>query len=226
MIQVLLNEGDYVGALELIEYAGKYLRGQNSGLLEGSGPEQTSPVGKPPKELGPGVKLQDVQTVLSQKIDLKGVKSLGTLSTQLVEVSRTIYSVMEADLISILMKDLAEVVATPISIPSSKDKSQTFVSSKISSAPVSSWIKKILDNTYSPQASTNLMLPTDTLLARDEGLRTRLLPVVLGLLRINKLDEAMSSYKDRLLSEIKVLTKKVFFLIPQARRLLMFQKSI
>jgi hypothetical protein len=212
MIQVLLNEGDYVGALELIEYAGKYLRGQNASLLESGGTEQSSTAtSKPPKELGPGVKLQDVQTVLSQKIDLKGVKSLGTLSTQLVEVSRTIYSVMEADLISILMKDLSETVSTPISIPSSKDKTQNFVSSKLSKAPVTTWIKKILENQYTPQAAPNLMLPTDGLLAQDEALRTKLLPVVLGLLRINKLDDAMSAYKDHLLAEIKILTKKVIF---------------
>jgi hypothetical protein len=230
MIQVLLNEGDYVGALELIDHAGRYLKGQ--ALYSGGGTTNGSPMGAfgndatdipAIKELGPGVELHTTQSVIASKIELKNVKCLGTLSTQLVEVSRTIFSVMEADLVSILMKDLTEIVSTPIGIQSTKEKQRGFVSEKLRGSPVDSWVTKILSHSSananasagSPTAfehmAAELSPPTEAMLAKEEVLKTRLLPVILGLLRINRLEDALSTFKERLLTEIKTWSKKVFF---------------
>jgi vacuolar protein sorting-associated protein 54 len=199
MIQVLLNEGDYVGALDLIEHAGKYLKGMSS---HDSREEK--------KELGPGVSLQHISLFISKNIDLKGVKCLGTLSQQLYEVSRTIFSVMEADLIHILLKDLLDIVKTPVSISSIKDKQNKFVSAKLTNSPAALWIQKIIENQFNTTLNNNPMLelPSETLLSQEEELKAKLVPTVLGLLRINRLDEALRSFKERLLIEIKELSKK------------------
>lgn len=207
MIQVLLNEGDYVGALELIEHAGKYLKGHQA-LVE-SQSDSPSDALPPFREIGPGVTLHRVGHIISKKIDLKGVKCLGTLSLQLTEVSRTIFSVMESDLIHILSKDLLQVLATPTSVPSIKEKDKLLIAPRISKAPASFWIKKILDNDFSLSTTTELMLPDEKLIVEDDALKIRLVPILLGLVRINRLDEALGAYKERLLQDIKILSKKV-----------------
>jgi hypothetical protein len=215
MIQVLLNECDYVGALELIELASKYL---NGGLYARDSPTKAPIDEENPevKELieGGAVVLHDISSFISKKVDMKGVKSLTSLSLQLVEISKTIYSVMESDLIDILLKDLHKISQTPIGIKSLKSKPLSLVSPFLKNAPISLWIEHIANNQFTQLHTTNVVvsLPSADLLAEFEDLKAKLVPVVLGLLRINRFDEALNSYKDRLMSEIKNLTKKVYFL--------------
>ena len=215
MIQVLLNEGDYVGALDLIEHAGKYLKGHS--FSETSATSPVSPTLKDipqDKTLAPGVTLCHTQSLIINNIDLKKVKSLGTLSMQLMEVSRTIYSVMEADFIQILLKDLNYSLSAPISVKTIKDKDKSPISVKIAKAPASTWITRILEGKHVLASSQlSLSLPDENLLRFEESLKSNLVPVVLGLLRINRFDEALNSYKEHLLKETKNWTKRVIFKI-------------
>jgi len=212
VMQVLLNKGDYVGALDLMEFAGRTLNGSQDkqGLASPISLSESQIFES--RKVGDGVTQHSVKNYIAQRVDLKGVKSLAHLPLQLIEISRTIYSVMEADLLNILSNDLSKIVATPLSIGSASNRKLQFVSPLLDKAPVHFWIVKILDFNHDPSdTKVALNLPSNELLSSEKDLKEKLTPVILGLMRMNKLTDSLNSYKAKLLQDIKILSKKVTF---------------
>ena len=211
-----LNKGDYVGALDLMEYSGRALNGMQEKQGLASPISLSESTSSESKKIADGVFQYKINHFISQRIDFKGIKSLGNLPLQLVEVSKTIYSVMEADLLNILSNDLSKVVSTPLSVSSASDigkgkgQKKGFVSPILAMAPLNFWIEKIFEFNFDPtETQIPLRLPDEKLLNLETELKGKLSPVILGLLRMNKLTEAFNTYKTKLLQDIKILSKKV-----------------
>jgi vacuolar protein sorting-associated protein 54 len=212
VMQVMLNKGDYVGALDLMEYAGRTLNGQQDKQSLASPISISESQIFESRKVGDGVTQHSVKNYIAKRVDLRGVKSLAHLPLQLMEISRTLHSVMEADLLNILTNDLSKVVAMPLSIESASNRNLTFVSPLLEKTPVRFWIDKILDLNYDPaDTSVMLKLPSEELLSSEKDLKEKLTPVILGLMRMNRLTDSLNSYKTKLLHDIKILSKKVTF---------------
>ncbi|RKO92475.1 Vps54-like protein-domain-containing protein [Blyttiomyces helicus] len=213
MIQVLLGAADYVAALDLIEQTSMVLRGIDPAapsklLLGGPSTPATASLklldhqGSEVSTLTPGVRLTRTTSIVPRALDLRGVRALVNLSGQLAEMSRTIGMVMEAEFVNVVIADVRDTLAAI--------DTASRVSPRIRGAPVDIWIRNIVAGKYSLQAAVTGAPQTRPakLEGEEEKLRGRLLPLVLGLLRMDRLGSALQAYKDALMKDIKSMTKK------------------
>ncbi|KAJ3176129.1 hypothetical protein HDU87_005506 [Geranomyces variabilis] len=198
MIHSMLEQGDYVAALDMIEHAGLVLRGADSG-------GEKSPDGGDDERaliVTEGVQIVRGSSLVSQNLDLRRVKALSSFSSQLLQMSRTMGTIMENDLVRVILADVRDTVAT---------MDATKVSSRLNGAPASNWVKNMLSNTYTFSAASPVATTIDArLIAGEERLKSRLLPLVLGLVRMDRLGNALQAYKDALLKEVKSMSKKYY----------------
>ncbi|KAJ3050529.1 hypothetical protein HK097_008530 [Rhizophlyctis rosea] len=197
MIQILLGQGDYVGALDLIEQTALVLRGFDVYGADNAEGESST--------LVEGVKLVRNASIIPTALDLRGVRSLANLNGQLSEMVRTIGLVMENEFVNIVLTDVRETVAL-------MDANK--ISSRIVHTPAVTWIRNILENRYRVQgggAGGGVTRPgLGDKIGDEEKLKARLVPLVLGLLRMDKLGNGFQTYKDALVKEIKAMTKKYY----------------
>lgn len=195
MIRILLDQGDYVAALDMIEHTTLVLRG-------GDAHTKAADEAKEQTIIAQGVTLIQNASSVSQNLDLRRVKALTSFSAQLLNLSRTIGSMMETEFVKAIVSDVQETVAT-------MDTSK--VSSRISHAPASNWVQNMINNKYSFATVSSPVATTidPSIIVDEERLKSRLLPLVLGLLRMDRLGSAFQAYKEALLKEIKQLSKKV-----------------
>ncbi|KAJ3158393.1 hypothetical protein HDU86_002859 [Geranomyces michiganensis] len=200
MIHSMLEQGDYVAALDMIEHAGLVLRGADTG-------GEKSPEGGEEDDraliVTEGVQIVRGSSLVSQNLDLRRVKALSSFSSQLLQMSRTMGTIMENDLVRVILADVRETVAT---------MDATKVSSRLNGAPASNWVKNMLSNTYNFSAASSPVATTidAKLIAGEERLKSRLLPLVLGLVRMDRLGNALQAYKESLLKEVKAMSKKYY----------------
>ncbi|KAJ3164013.1 hypothetical protein HDU88_005666 [Geranomyces variabilis] len=198
MIHSMLEQGDYVAALDMIEHAGLVLRGADTGgekSPDGGDDERAMIVTE-------GVQIVRGSSLISQNLDLRRVKALSSFSNQLLQMSRTMGIIMENDLVRVILADVRETVAT---------MDATKVSSRLNGAPASNWVKNMLSNTYTYSAASPVATTIDArLIAGEERLKSRLLPLVLGLVRMDRLGNALQAYKEALLKEVKAMSKKYY----------------
>ncbi|TPX64370.1 hypothetical protein SpCBS45565_g05926 [Spizellomyces sp. 'palustris'] len=195
MIQTLLDHGDFVAALDMVENASLVLRGLDvHGKASNATQEQSA--------LTHGVRLVRSTSIVSQALDLRRVKALASFSAQLGHLARTIGTMMENELAKVILADVQETVVT-------MDASK--ISPGIKKAPASNWVYNMLNNKYSFNVSSPVTPSFDQSLTVDEErLKSRLLPLVLGLLRMDRLGSALQLYKDALLKEVKTMSKKYY----------------
>lgn len=98
MIQVLLNQGDYIGALDLLSEANRILKGSSTDNQSG----QDKSLSSSPQNQG---------MISRTRLDLRGARALVHFSSQLAETSRTIGMLMENDLMQIFLADLQETLS-------------------------------------------------------------------------------------------------------------------
>ncbi|KAI8804520.1 Vps54-like protein-domain-containing protein [Cladochytrium replicatum] len=196
MIQVLLNQGDYVAALDLIEEATLMLRGRPPDDEEGD---------SKPEALANGILITRRKSVVPRSLDLRGVKSLGNLTSQLSEMSRLIGKMIDNEIFGVVLGDIRAVI-------SQMESSQTRIAPKIQNSPVAVWIRNILNGTYTVHSGTGTPQVAGPVLGpiQEENLRSRLIPLVFGLLRMDRLSMTLQAYKDVLTSEIKAVTRKLY----------------
>ncbi|KAJ3178270.1 hypothetical protein HDU85_005267 [Gaertneriomyces sp. JEL0708] len=194
MIQILLGQGDYVAALDMIEHASMMLQGREVG----GAAEKVLTVIREPSDTND-------DTGPAPQLDLRRVGALNGFSAHLANLSRTIGTMMENEFVKIALSEVREAVAT-------LDVAQTV---KTSQAPGSDWVKRILgaaDTLHSINTSTASF--DTSMLVAEERLKGRLSPLVLGLLRMDRLGSALQLYKDSLLREIKLVSKKHYPVVP------------
>ncbi|KAJ1531168.1 hypothetical protein HK096_007896, partial [Nowakowskiella sp. JEL0078] len=195
MIQILLSQGDYIAALDLIENTGDVLKGKGSDTVEDQANHITT------ETLPNGVVFIRNTSIIPRSLDLRGVRSLQNLNSQLSEMYMLVGKMMEGDLVNLMIGDIRDTVGQI-------DKS-TMLASGIQKAPAAVWIRNIVSGKYSLSAGTPTAPSSLTSISDEDKLKRRLTPLVMGLLRIDRLSSALQSYKDALISEIKILIKRV-----------------
>ncbi|KAI9203421.1 Vps54-like protein-domain-containing protein [Polychytrium aggregatum] len=196
MIQVLLGQGDYVSVLDLIE--------ETSAMLKGSASPSPDTKADQLRVLGPGVQWMPKASNMPLSLDLRGVRSLANLYGQLSEMSRTISMLMESEFVSVLVSDLRETLR--LIDPVSK------ISPRIKNAPIIHWISSILSG--DPRQLSSVGGAADTaqnvpaLLIWEDNLKLRMRPLVMGLLKMDRLPAAFQVYKTTIMAEIKAAMKQ------------------
>nr|KAJ3421355.1 hypothetical protein HK105_003773 [Polyrhizophydium stewartii] len=225
MIQILLGHSDYVGALDLIENTSLVLRGIDPGDLAapGSRPSTNAPAGgsgdsgdrdSRREAVARGLTLVRNRSIVPRNLDLRGVRSLVHLSSQLSELARTVALVMESEFSNTLVSDLRETVRQMIADSLAVAQSSDAQATTAAMTPANPRIRNILLGTFTaPTASTpsSASVPVPkALLSNEERLRTKLTPLVLGLLRMDRLGTALQAFRESLVKELKELTKQYY----------------
>ncbi|CAJ0626028.1 10100_t:CDS:10 [Entrophospora sp. SA101] len=209
MIQELLGQGDYFSALDLIDEANSLLHGGNVGSDSGyNGNEEninlqfnnnnglktqlTSGINNRPITIS---RLSNVANDIKKSgvIDLRGVKALMHFNGQLTKVYKTIGVMMENDLINMLFLDFEEHV-------DNVDKSVIINSLYNFTIPLPTIKKSNIQQTF-------LFNIDDKNLEKEDKLKQRISPFILGLYKMNSLTHALQSYRERMLDEIKKISQ-------------------
>jgi hypothetical protein len=197
MIQVLLNQGDYIGALDLITETNRLLKG-SSPTLAFDRPD--SPSRRDTSKSSTALTATTTTATTVRTINLNGVRGLVHLSGQLAEMSKMIASLMESDFLNIIVNNIQQQVN------SATDPAQS----------LHRWALGILDSdTYNVENNSASGGMNDVPgfviedVRREESLRSSLAPLVFGLVRTDRFGHALQAYRDRLMKIVKSVTKQV-----------------
>ncbi|KAI9359276.1 Vps54-like protein-domain-containing protein [Zopfochytrium polystomum] len=185
VIASLVERGDYIGALELMDDAWRELKG-----LRAPGDDATAAAGE-------------------TALDLQGVQGIEHLGVQLREIYGTTEMRIQEELVALLVGEVRAIVE-------SVDRS-IGMSPRLVGLPASRWIGNILKMRNGAVPTDDAVhsgkdAPFNEITVHDafDGFEDRLTPLVFALLKIDKLGPALQVYKDSLIKEIKVLTKKCY----------------
>ncbi|KAJ3396863.1 hypothetical protein HDU92_001697 [Lobulomyces angularis] len=213
MIQGLLSQADFIGSLDLI--------GETTLLLRGADDKQLNQTVKT-EMLTNNIKLIQYPTILPRSLDLRRVKSLLNLNEKMHEMMTLISDMMLKEFVNVIVP---EIKSTPVLIPDFRHipvQNRLNIELPLPTTPAASWTNNILSGKFSfsvlSQTQSNNINPLTALTnvdgvefkAGDEKLKARLVPLVVGLLRMDKLTLAFNAYKEALLSLIKSFSKKYY----------------
>ncbi|CAG8644012.1 7580_t:CDS:10 [Funneliformis caledonium] len=191
MIQVLLGQGDYFSALDLIDEANFILHGD-----EGQKIQSVEKVVE--RETNNSETVNHRATIvrrlsnvadgfkISGTIDLRSVRVLVHFGGQLTEMYKSIGVMMENDLLNMLFLDFEEHVETV-------NKSKTIRSL---------YNYKIPQSAKHGTTSINVIIDSE-IMEKEDNLKKRITPLVLGLYRVNRFSFTLQAYRERILEEIK-----------------------
>ncbi|CAG8480788.1 15770_t:CDS:10 [Cetraspora pellucida] len=198
VIQALLGQGDYFSALDLIEEANSILNGGESqrSQLEELINEQSlkTPISSTnnPRTMIIN-KLSNVTDGFKKSgtIDLRGVRVLMYFGGQLGEMYKSVGVMMENDLLNMLFMDFEEHVEN---VNTTNAINILYNDNKIN---------------YSVKHSTpSISVMNDpTAIDKEEKLKKRITPLVLGLYRMNRFASALQAYRERMLEEVKKMVQ-------------------
>ncbi|CAG8444809.1 14933_t:CDS:10 [Cetraspora pellucida] len=198
VIQALLGQGDYFSALDLIEEANSILNGGESqrSQLEELINEQSlkTPISSTnsPRTMVVN-RLSNVTDGFKKSgtIDLRGVRVLMYFGGQLGEMYKSVGVMMENDLLNMLFMDFEEHVEN---VNTTNAINILYNDNKIN---------------YSVKHSTpSISVMNDpTAIDKEEKLKKRITPLVLGLYRMNRLAFALQAYRERMLEEVKKMVQ-------------------
>ncbi|KAL1919276.1 uncharacterized protein VTP21DRAFT_1968 [Calcarisporiella thermophila] len=181
-VNSLLQQGDYFGAIDLIDEAARLYYGipthQEGGERNGVGGALLEEIGEGSSDPEEGI-LADVAGGLQR------VTALASFDQELEEMRQRIGTMMEDDLQSILLSDLQRHLA--MFDPASG------VQQLVSSQPIS---------------DTNADF--ENVPDREQALKELLSPTIVGLLRLNRLSTAFVAYRQLLAKEIRHLIRKQY----------------
>ncbi|KAF9211043.1 hypothetical protein BGZ59_008583 [Podila verticillata] len=186
MIQVLLGNGDYFGALDLIDGAQRVLIEGDMKYLEAT------------PGFDPSINLVPSSTAIiltPRSLDIRGVLALVHFSGQLAEMRKMIGKMMENDLVNLLLNDfrlrIGKLdVATLLTDLSKVDTSNTRFTKPSFSRGINPLLSKQVE--------------------REQDLQTKMFPLIQGLLRANRAGVALQTYREQILQEIKNIIKSQY----------------
>ena len=193
-INTLVEEGDFVGALDLI--------GDSTKLLHGVSTQSDDSV---TEMLTTNIKLVKYSSLVPKSLDLRGIKSLSNLNTKMGTVSKNIGDLMEAEFCNVLMNHIDSIIKLVPDVRQFEPSKRHEIVFPLENSPVVEFVRNLVLEKFSLGRLTTL---NSSLI--DTDLENRLNPIVLGLLRIDKLGNALSNYKEMLSAGIKTLSKMVF----------------
>ncbi|KAJ1567300.1 hypothetical protein HK405_006444 [Cladochytrium tenue] len=190
MIRSMADQHDHLAALELIDEAWRELQGLH---LVDSGTLQSPP--------------QSPTATAAGGLDLRGVQAIERISAQLTEIFGSVEATLQEDFVARLLESIHTILdgIHPVRM----------LAPALADEPVSVWVSNIVElnnGTSSPGRPRPLQLADASdfpRLPRTDDLEGRLAPIVLSLLKTNKLGNALQAYKEALTREIKVSTRKV-----------------
>ncbi|KAJ3333446.1 hypothetical protein HDU76_008068 [Blyttiomyces sp. JEL0837] len=133
-------------------------------------------------------------------IDLSGVQCILHLSSQLNETWATLEKTMKQELVDVLIRQVQYAVE---SMDQTSKLSPTF-----QGAPVGTFVSNIMKN--NPKMQINVNWQAGTKIDANRNFAKQLEPLVVGLLRMDKLGSALQLYKENLMREIKIMTRKFY----------------
>ncbi|KAI8910410.1 Vps54-like protein-domain-containing protein [Gorgonomyces haynaldii] len=199
VIQELLSQADYVGALDMLDEASGWLRGETKNDKH----DQVEVITN-------GITLTKMAT-LPRSFSLASLPALQSIRSQLSYLEEELESVMKHEFVMLLNKDLREQVDRMIQQSTEYAFNRNSTVSKPSAAM--NWARNILNEKYSssPVSGTPQVANTTvSLLEQENFLRTQLSPLVRGLLRMDRLGLALEEYRNSLNREIKAMTNKIY----------------
>lgn len=194
VLQALLEQGDYFSALDLIEEANSILHGGESQrsqleeLINDQGLKTLTSSTNNSKTMIVN-RLSNVADGFKKSgtIDLRGVRALMYFGGQLVEMYKAIGVMMENDLLNMLFMDFEEHIEN---VNTTNTINILCNDNKIN---------------YSVKHSTPISVMIDP--DKEEKLKKRITPLVLGLYRMNRFSSTLQAYRERMLEEIKKIAQ-------------------
>ncbi|CAG8433685.1 11264_t:CDS:10 [Ambispora gerdemannii] len=192
MIQILLSQGDYFSALELLEESDRILKGGN--VFEDQSDETSnSKLSKSPHPLIRRLSNVSESLKSSGLLDLRGVRALIHYKSQLADLHKTIGVMAETDLLNMIFLDLNEHIENI-------NKDEGIRSLYNSTQSTSQFQKKVT-------VASDLHKSNDKL-DKEIKLRERVAPLIVGLYKMNRLGTTLQIYRERLLKEIKKIIQR------------------
>lgn len=191
MIQILLNQGDFFAALDLIDDAKAKLTGGDASTYEENNEDDNSSAKKET-----AVVWRSANSKLVPKLDMQAVRALLNFSSQLDEMYTAVGTIMEHDFINTLLSDFGMYI-DELDIETA---SQCILNSGLSSA--------------TSRAYTTASSPSMQEIARTEdidSLKDRIAPATMGLIRSKQVKRSLQMYRERLLSELQSSITKVHY---------------
>ncbi|KAF9434435.1 hypothetical protein BGZ76_008015 [Entomortierella beljakovae] len=186
MIQVLLGNSDYFGALDLID-------GAQNVLIDGDMKHLESVPG-----FDPSFNIVPSSSAIvpsPRSLDIRGVLALVYFGGQLTEMRRMIGKMMEDDFVNLLLNDFRIRIG------------------KLDVATLLIDLSKV-DTTNTKFTKPNFNRGINPLLSkqveRESELQEKMLPLIQGLLRTNRAGAALQSYREQILQEIKNIIKSQY----------------
>ncbi|KAF8974106.1 hypothetical protein BGZ46_009779 [Entomortierella lignicola] len=186
MIQVLLRDNNYFGALDLID-------GAQCVLIDGDMRHLESAPG-----FDPGLSLVPSSSAIipsPRSLDIRGVLALVHFGGQLTEMRRMIGKMMENDLVNLLLNDFRVRIG------------------KLDVATLLTDLSKV-DTTNTKFTKPNFNKGINPLLSmqveHESDLQDKMQPLIQGLLRANRAEIALQTYREQILQEIKNIIKSQY----------------
>ncbi|KAG0243420.1 hypothetical protein BGX31_010796 [Mortierella sp. GBA43] len=186
MIQVLLGNTNYFGALDLID-------GAQQVLIDGDMKHLESCSG-----FDPSFSLVPTSAAIapsSRSLDIRGVSALVHFGGQLGEMRKMIGKMMEGELVSLLLDDFRERVGK-------LDVSALLLDLSKVDTSNTKFVKPSFNRGINPLLSKQVERETD--------IQEKLLPLIQGLLRTNRTAFALQSYREQILQETKNIIKSQY----------------
>lgn len=215
MIQVLLGQGDYSGALDLIEEASKLLRvGADLSVLNGTIPKQPTLPMTDSSSASPNTSIKVLPQIFFEQtpgtgcvVQMQNVRALLHFTGQLREVAKNVGLLMEADFVHVMMHDLQEIVRTAAL---AEDK----IAPKCRGTIIEDWVQALaLHSPLLPGFIKHKGLVTPE---EESWLKSRMQPLISGLIRLDRLSSALHVYVEKSRREVNTTMKKYYPEVGQA----------
>ncbi|KAJ2964903.1 hypothetical protein NQZ79_g350 [Umbelopsis isabellina] len=187
MIQILLNQGDFFAALDLIDDAKGKLHGEEESEYEREEGQNGSDADR--------AVVRQNSVKLLPNWNMQAIRALINFSSQLDEMYNAVGTIMEHDFINTLLSDFTLYI-DEIDIES---VSREILESGLSSAT---------SRAYKNHEVSSMQTMTKT--RELESLRDRMEPATMGLIRSKQVKRSLQLYRDRLLSETKTSISKQY----------------
>ncbi|KAJ3258838.1 hypothetical protein HK103_003220 [Boothiomyces macroporosus] len=186
LIKELINQNDYLGALDLVQDVDNSLKGHEESI--------------PSEEITRGISVMKHTSIIPKNLDLRGINAIANFSSQLMEVKRQIANCTTSAFSKVLTDYLSRYL----------DGYKDTVSGK--EATFEKCIASILNEEYLTTPKERILgKPTD----REKELKTNISQLMICLLRLDRFDSGVNKYKEKVIVLMKTFTKRYYPIPPE-----------
>ncbi|KAJ3311354.1 hypothetical protein HDV04_004066 [Boothiomyces sp. JEL0838] len=186
LIKELINQNDYLGALDLVQDVDNSLKGHEESI--------------PSEEITRGISVIKHTSIIPKNLDLRGINAIANFSSQLMEVKRQIANSTTSAFSKVLTDYLSRYL----------DGYKDTVPGK--EATFEKCIASILNEEYLTTPKERVLgKPTD----REKELKTNINQLMICLLRLDRFDSGVNKYKEKMIVLMKTFTKRYYPIPPE-----------